>query len=53
MTVENHARHKQAERDRKRALGLVRLDLWVPVNKVKEFRSKAERAVKSWLEAQE
>ena len=53
MTDENNAKHKQAERDRKRALGLVRADLWVPFNRVKEFREKAAQAVTEWLEAQE
>lgn len=49
MTDENNARHKQAERDRKRALGLVRVEVYLPVAKVREFRKKAEKAVREFL----
>ena len=50
MSDENNAKHKQAERDRKRELGLVRFETWLPISRVKDFRLKAEKAVKEWLE---
>jgi len=49
VTDENNAKHKQAERDRKREQGLVRFETWLPLNRVKEFREKAEKAVREFL----
>ena len=53
MSDENNAKHKQAERDRKREQGLVRFETWLPLNRVKEFREKAVQAVTEWLEVKE
>lgn len=49
MTNSNNARHKADERSRKTAQGLVRVEIWLPFNKVKDYRENAKKDVKRHL----